>query len=123
MVKRKLRWQSYWKIMEKCREMSCGAELFLLHLFFFFPLQLVSADWDALQQGKFIFNFVILLLTYTRIPCSTTHLLLKQMRQQNLHVFHQVLCTISLGGNTANRLAPRGPLQIWQFSLKKGISF
>lgn len=37
------------------------AELFLLPLFF--PLQLVSADSDVLQQGKLTFSFVILLLT------------------------------------------------------------
>lgn len=34
--------------------------------FFFLPLQLVSADWNVLQQGKLIFSFVILLLSGTR---------------------------------------------------------
>lgn len=65
MVKGMLQWQSYWKIVEKSRKMSCGAELLLMP-FFFLPLQLVSADWDVLQQGKLIFSFVILLLSGTR---------------------------------------------------------
>lgn len=61
----------------------------------FFPLQLVSADWDILQQGKLIFKFVVLLLTDTRIPCSTTRFLLKWVRWQKLCVFHWVLCIIA----------------------------
>lgn len=90
-----LQWQNYWKIEEKHRKMSFGAELFLLLLLFFIflSLQLVSADWCVLQQGKLIVRFVVLLLTDTRIPCSTTHFLLKWARWQNLDAFHWVLCT------------------------------
>lgn len=63
--------------------------------FIFLSLQLVSADWCVLQQGKLIVRFVVLLLTDTRIPCSTTHFLLKWARWQNLDAFHWVLCTIA----------------------------
>lgn len=68
------------KLLEKHRKMSFGAELFLLLLLFFIflSLQLVSADWCVLQQGKLIVRFVVLLLTDTRIPCSTTHFLLSE---------------------------------------------
>lgn len=81
----------------------------------FFSLQLVSADWNVLQQGKLIFNLVLLPLTDAWIPGSAMRFLIKQMRQQNLQTFHRVLCTISLGDSKTNRL-------LWEDLMKKDLT-